>query len=914
MNIEQKNTFFIATMMVIVLLSLSAIAIFIIDEHVHAETGVQLDSVYNYGKIQLEHQRKELSRSASYLSSDAKFKNLAKELKLSEIKQYIKENKYFRGNDMGLLFLEKNGIKYSAGYSPRAVFNSRRVLELNEYRDLINKAKEKNGTVTGYLFIDEEIINAVATPVISQGKVLGVYLQGIVIRGADLIKAKGRANINVVLFKSKTLRTNKGHSFNLIDVVQNIDAGTLSKTNINGESYFSKSYPLSDRVDGTSGLYMMLSIPVDEKIAPYIEKFKHAVYASLIIILIAVLIAIQISRLHYSKPIKDLVAASGTMGEGDLNVEVPHQDRKDELGSLSRSLEQMRSNNLRMRVEESQIKDRVSDFAKISSDWLWETDEQGKFNYVSHSVSESIGFSVDQLLHKNMNDIFINDNLSNVSVIFSNSSKERKGLKNVEVWLTTKESYRICLRLNAASYYIDGVYSGYRGTASDVTKLKTDEERLLRLANKDHLTGLSNRARFMEDLEREMHIAERQQTQGALLLIDLDHFKLVNDTAGHAAGDEVIVQIAGLLRKMSRSVDLTARLSGDEFVIAFINTNINQIKSRVNEILKKISALKPMYSGKIMNTSASIGVTVFPDHADTAVELLAKADMAMYKAKSEGRNLAKIHMPDDMQQEKMGSDLVWKDRVHEALESEKFVLAFQPIQPTTGEDPSRFEVLVRMKTSGDSLYYPGDFIPTAEKFGLIRELDTWVVQHALSLLSSLPEAYSHISFTINLSGLSVGEPAMFDLIKSELEKSNIDRSRVIFEVTESAAFQDITRAIEFIDKIKKLGCRIALDDFGVGFSSFSYLKQLHANILKIDGGFIRDINNSKEDQLFVKALVDVARGMGMMTVAEFVETKEVYDTVRGLGVDYVQGYYIGKPVVGRFDDVMSIKQAHKVAS
>jgi diguanylate cyclase (GGDEF)-like protein/PAS domain S-box-containing protein len=630
--------------------------------------------------------------------------------------------------------------------------------------------------------------------------------------------------------------------------------------------------------------------------------FKNALYGGLVVILLAALIGIQISRSYLSKPLKDLAAVSHAIGDGKLSVDIVRRERNDELGELTVSLDQMRKKILHAQEQKALVNERIADFAEISSDWLWETDAEGVFTYLSSTVNESLGYSVEEMQGKRMTDIFSRDNLSEIAMLFASEMPSHVGFKNLEIWLTTRQGYRICVRFNASPYFIDGAFQGYRGTASDITKEKNDEERLLRLANKDHLTGLSNRSRFMEELAREIHLAERQYTKGALLLIDLDHFKLINDTAGHAAGDEVIVQFAGLLKKMSRNADLVARLSGDEFVIAFVNTDISQIDKRINGIVDKINQLKPMYSGKVMNTTASVGVAIFPDHSNDPVDLLAKADTAMYKAKAEGRNRARIYEPGDQQQEKMGSQLIWKDRIHDAIEQEMLVLAFQPIEPTTGESASRYEVLVRMRSGEEGKYfYPGDFIPTAEQFGLIREIDNWVVKKAMGVLAGLSDAHSHISFTINLSGLSVGEPKMFSLIESELERTGLDRNRLIFEVTESAAFQDIGRAIEFIDRIKALGCRIALDDFGVGFSSFSYLKQLQADILKIDGSFIREIHQSKHDQLFVKALVDVARGMGMMTVAEFVESKEVYDVVRGIGVDYAQGYYIGEPGIGKFD-------------
>jgi len=905
MNIEQKNTLFIIALISGVLLGMSMIAIFFVNDHINTEANEELSKAFEIEKNKLLEQRNQLAKSSAYVVASTEFQQLAKNNNMENIRQFLTDNQRLLAGGISLYFSDRKGFRKSTGFSSRAVFSSRRVLGHEEYTRLINRTINIRKPVSAYLFIDDEIINAYSIPVFRKDEVVGVFMQGLVINSEYLQERKKMQHVDIVLYKPNTIFSNTYNDFlfSLGKITAVMMPGEMKVIDVAGKSFYSGSFALADSLHEEERLFMLLSISKDKKIKPYESMFLKALYVGLIVMLVAALIAIQISRWHFSKPIKDLVAVSHAIGEGDLFVDVSHQKRKDELGALAVSLENMRSSIQSIQEHEVLIRDRIADFADISSDWLWETDSKGNFTYLSPSVSESIGFSAEQLMQKNMNDIFVHDNLSDVAILSMSDSAFHQGFKNTELWLTSQQGYRICLRFNATPFFVNGVFSGYRGTASDITKSKNDEDRLLRLANKDHLTGLSNRARFMEDLEREISLAERQLTKGALLLIDLDHFKLINDTAGHAAGDEVIVQIAGLLRKVSRTSDLTARLSGDEFVIAFINIDVEQIEARVNDIIFKINQLKPMYSGKIMNTSASIGVAIFPDHAETVVELMAKADTAMYVAKSEGRNRAHVYEPGDLQQEKMGSDLIWKDRVHDALENERFVLAFQPIKPTTGEEPSRYEVLVRMRTSSEDYFYPGDFIPTAEKFGLIRELDIWVVRQALSVLANLPEAYGHISFTVNLSGLSVGEPAMFDLIRTELEKANINRNRVIFEVTESAAFQDINLAIEFIDKIRQLGCRIALDDFGVGFSSFSYLKQLNANILKIDGSFIRDINNSKDDQLFVKALVDVARGMGMMTVAEFVETEEVYNTVRSLGVDYVQGYYVGKPTVGQFDNI-----------
>jgi len=277
------------------------------------------------------------------------------------------------------------------------------------------------------------------------------------------------------------------------------------------------------------------------------------------------------------------------------------------------------------------------------------------------------------------------------------------------------------------------------------------------------------------------------------------------------------------------------------------------------------------------------------------VELLAKAVAAMSAAKTTGRNRVHLYYETDMMRERMDNQLVWKDRLLEALERDALHLVFQPIVSVTSGQTHHYEVLVRMRESDGTLIAPGKFIPAAEQFGLIQRVDQQMVSKAIRHLAELPAAMGNVGFSVNLSGLSVGSQDMYQLIEREVRESGVEPTRITFEITETAACEQLNSAMEFIQKIRRLGCRISLDDFGVGFSSFSYLKHLRADILKIDGSFIRDIHNNNADQLFVKALVDVARGMGMRTIAEFVENEQVFERVRSLGVDYVQGYYLGKP-------------------
>ncbi|MFA7388614.1 MAG: bifunctional diguanylate cyclase/phosphodiesterase, partial [Thiohalobacteraceae bacterium] len=368
-----------------------------------------------------------------------------------------------------------------------------------------------------------------------------------------------------------------------------------------------------------------------------------------------------------------------------------------------------------------------------------------------------------------------------------------------------------------------------------------------------------------------------------------------NDTAGHAMGDDLIVQIAGVLKRFSRAEDLVARVSGDEFAMAFPDMDAEQAREKARAVLEAVAECRPLHQGRALNVSASIGLVAFPECGGDAVELLAKADTAMYAAKDAGRNRAKFFVEGDMSRERMGTQLAWKTRIVEALDNDLFELAFQPIAGLADGEVHHFETLVRMRDADGGKLMPGNFIPTAEQFGLIGAVDRCILSKALRYLAALPSEFAGVGISINLSGMSVGDDEVLALIESELQETGIDPKRVTFEVTETAACEQMVKAADFIARIRALGCCISLDDFGVGFSSFSYLKNLHVDTLKIDGSFIRDVLKNRDDQLFVKALVDVARGMGIRTIAEFVENAGTVEMLRRLGVDYVQGYYVGRP-------------------
>jgi diguanylate cyclase (GGDEF)-like protein/PAS domain S-box-containing protein len=628
--------------------------------------------------------------------------------------------------------------------------------------------------------------------------------------------------------------------------------------------------------------------------SPYKLLGENALYFSAMMLLLAGFLGVRISRRFLTRPIQLLERATQAVAMGNMKPQVSVK-RNDELGQLGESFNAMLGALNLSRGELERNRQRFRDFASSSSDWLWETDRSGHFTFVSSSVSETLNMSAATWLGRTPAEVFPGSSLGELTRLLRPADKEQRSFKDAEIWVHALSGEAHCLRLNGVPVFSGNTFKGYRGTARDITKLKQDEKRMVMLANQDHLTGLSNRRRFLEELDHEIRRVERNGQLGVLLLIDLDHLKLVNDTAGHAAGDQIIVQVAGMLKYASREEDFLARISGDEFAVAYSAMSEDQGLQKARQLLECINALKPKYGGRTLNISASVGVVTFPQQGKVPVELMAKADAAMSVAKTSGRNRVYRYDETDMMRERMDNQLVWKDRLLEALEQDALHLAFQPIVAVSSGKVHHYEVLVRMVEKNGALIAPGKFIPAAEQFGLIQWVDRQIITKAIRRLADLPDEMRDVGFSVNLSGLSVGRQDTYELIEQEIRQGGVDPARITFEITETAACEQLNNAVDFIHKIRQLGCMVSLDDFGVGFSSFTYLKHLSADVLKIDGSFIRDIHNNNADQLFVKALVDVARGMGMRTIAEFVENEQVFDRVRDLGVDYVQGHYLGKP-------------------
>lgn len=427
---------------------------------------------------------------------------------------------------------------------------------------------------------------------------------------------------------------------------------------------------------------------------------------------------------------------------------------------------------------------------------------------------------------------------------------------------------------------------------SFLTHRRVIEEQLSHNANHDALTGLPNRRLFEDRLSRAL---EQPDTCHALMFIDLDQFKSVNDNGGHAAGDALLRRVSLDLGNAVRGTDMFARLGGDEFGIVLPNCGLEdalRIGLRLRELTEAIDFV---WNGHRYSISASIGLVHLADRSFTLQEALRAADIACYMAKEKGRNRVHVFETTDAAQTQFTANLNWVQRLHRALEEDSFRLFSQEIASIgcNGEAVEHCEILLRLEESG-KLLAPAAFIAAAERFGLMPALDRWVVRHALDIISRRKNMASG-TYSINLSGLTLKDDSFLPFLREALHRSCVPAGVLCFEITETSAIENLDEAIAFMNAMRTMGCRFALDDFGVGMSSLTYLKRLPVDYVKIDGSFVRDMLADKADRMTVEMINQISHLAGRRTIAEFVENAEILAALRTIGVDYAQGYFLGRP-------------------
>ncbi|MDH5784541.1 MAG: EAL domain-containing protein, partial [Chromatiales bacterium] len=430
----------------------------------------------------------------------------------------------------------------------------------------------------------------------------------------------------------------------------------------------------------------------------------------------------------------------------------------------------------------------------------------------------------------------------------------------------------------------------------DVTELHSLNDQLQFHASHDALTGLINRREFERLLQQAVDNARKQGTTHALCYLDLDQFKIVNDTCGHLAGDELLKQLANHLRDELRAADVLARLGGDEFGVLLENCPLDVAETIADTLRLTVKEHRFTWDGKPFEIGVSIGIVPISADSGTLYDILRYADSACYMAKDLGRNCIKVFSLSSEGFVPPNEEIQWSQRIEQALENGHFCLHAEPIQSLQNSGSGhQHELLLRMQEDGENCIPPMAFIPAAERYNLMPQIDRWVISEAFRSFASEQQSIekNNLLFTINISGQSLNDSTFVKFLEETLKGSTIDTSRVCFELSESAAITNLEAARKLIQTARKYGANFALDDFGTGFSSFSYLKNLPVNYVKIDGSFIRDIHDNPMDQLMVDSINRTCKLLHMQTIAEFVETETAFDTLQKMGIDYAQGWYLG---------------------
>lgn len=509
---------------------------------------------------------------------------------------------------------------------------------------------------------------------------------------------------------------------------------------------------------------------------------------------------------------------------------------------------------------------------------MWSIDESSRL----------VGMPVDEVLLKSPNMLARPDHFSRhlLSVLDTRETSD-----SFEIQLTDG---RVFTELDFPVRDKTGRFIGHLWIYEDVTRERQTAEQLIYLAERDPLTGLYNRHRFQAELERVVSEVERRGERCGVIFFDLDEFKEVNDNFGHRAGDALLTRVAGEVGTLVRRNEVFSRLGGDEFAILLPSVRANETEALAERVVRAVAQIPFRFEGRNLRLTTSLGVACLPEHAADADELVAKADIAMYQAKRAGKNTWRVYRADGEASLITMERLTWNDRISRALENGLFRLHYQGIYHIASRQLAHCEALVRMadERNPEQLIMPTHFIPVAEKTGRVMEIDRWVIGEAVKALARMPEMPG---IAVNISARSLGEPTLSQYIADMLQQHKVSPARLIVELTETAAVADMHDAQRLIEALRQIGCGVCLDDFGTGFSSFAYLKHLRADTLKIDGLFIRDLHLDADNQVFVRAIVNVAKGLGKTVVAEYVESEKTLKMLEAFGVNLVQGYYLDLP-------------------
>jgi diguanylate cyclase (GGDEF)-like protein/PAS domain S-box-containing protein len=549
---------------------------------------------------------------------------------------------------------------------------------------------------------------------------------------------------------------------------------------------------------------------------------------------------------------------------------------------------------------------RFRDFAETAADWLWETDLAHRFAFVSEDLEARIGLAPGDLLGRTPMELTPeNAALTGKWKQLRRDLEARRPFQNFTYPLAGPRGTRVVCMSGRPILDDHGGFRGYRGAARDVTQAHELSEELSYHATHDALTGFLNRRAFEDRLQELLLAAKRDRLEHVLCYLDLDQFKVVNDTCGHQAGDALLRQLAVVLASKIRKNDVLARIGGDEFGIVLEGCGLESGQRIANDIRAALEDFRFVWKHRIFRVGVSIGLTPVTERDENMADVMATADTACYLAKEHGRNRIYVWREDDTELGDTQREMEWVARIQEALDEDRFRLFYQPIVPIAAErEGLRYELLLRMQDEAGGLVLPGAFMPAAERYDLASRLDRWVLEATLRWLETHPGHVEQLALCcVNISGQSL-DTEFLDFVMHRVHDAGIPFDKLCFEIAETAAIAGLERAERFMRPLKARGCCFALDDFGSGLSSFAYLRMLPVDFLKIDSVFTKGVVNDPFALAMVKSIVEIARALGNKTIAELIDDPAVLERLKQeqIAIDYAQGHHIGKP--SPLDDVL----------
>jgi diguanylate cyclase (GGDEF)-like protein/PAS domain S-box-containing protein len=509
-----------------------------------------------------------------------------------------------------------------------------------------------------------------------------------------------------------------------------------------------------------------------------------------------------------------------------------------------------------------------------------------------------LGYRVDELIGKSLYDLFYSRDHQQLNSMLDNCFSTSNPIQHWELRKKHKNGMTLWVKETARLVQDQTGNDQLFIVSEDISERHKLSQKLSYQASHDALTGLINRHEFERKTQQLLDTVVEDDAHHVMCYLDLDQFKIVNDSCGHLAGDTLLKNLSSLLKLKIRKGDTLARLGGDEFGILMTHCSIEQAKTIAESIRQLIQDFNFVWQDKTYSIGASMGLVSIDKYTDSITTIMGTVDAACYAAKDAGRNRVVVYSETDQEVSQRRGDMGWVRRIQEAIEQNKFCLYCQRIievDPEKASKPS-YELLLRLRENNGEIIPPNAFLPAAERYHLATKIDQWVIQNAFDWLANMGTEIDDFRYcTINLSGHSLDDVDFLAFVIFQAEKSNIPLNKICFEITETAAISNLAGAIKFIKELAKRGCSFALDDFGSGVSSFGYLKNLAVDFIKIDGGFVKDIANDPIDYAMVKSINDIAQVMGKKTIAEYVEDDDILAALHDIGVDYAQGYGIGRP-------------------